>query len=132
MQALLWAWTHALPVRLQRPEGDAARLPSMAPGALPPPLEPALQQPVACSMGKEADDRRISSGEAQSCSVEATSIGRAQQVTWAGDMIFLPESAGEYQQMHAAITFETLRSTMLAVVVVLALLLLLLVVLQHM
>jgi len=33
MQALYWAWSHAIPIRLQRPQGGLPRLQSAAPEA---------------------------------------------------------------------------------------------------
>lgn len=42
MQALFWAWSHALLLRLQRSQGDAVRLPSMVPGAPVPTVAPAI------------------------------------------------------------------------------------------
>ena len=35
MQALYWAWSHAIPLRLQPLQGNSPSLPSAAPGAAP-------------------------------------------------------------------------------------------------
>lgn len=132
LQALLWAWTHALPIRLQRPEGDAARLPSMAPGALPLAPKPAMEQPlVVCAAAKEVIDRPVSSSEAGAGSPDAALIGRAQQVTWAVDDSCLRESAAECQQVHAAVSSSAMRSAVLMLVAVLVWLSLLLIMLRH-
>ncbi len=132
MQALLWAWTHALPVRLQRPEGDAARLPSMAPGALLAPPKPALLQPlVMCPAAEEAVDTGISSGKAASGAADVALVGRAQQVTWAADNVCITGSAAEFQQMHAAASSLYMRSAMIALIVASLMLSLLLVFVKH-
>jgi len=126
VQALLWAWTHALPVRLQRPEGDASRLPSMAPGALPPPPKPSLQQPPVTPAPAESapDSSRCTSGAGP---VKTPSLGGVQQVTWAAAAEdCLTETASESQDMYRAVNASALLAivfacAMLALYVALAL-----------
>ena len=47
-QALYWAWSHAIPLRLQRPAGDSSRLPTAAPVGSPSKMA-AVAGPGLCS-----------------------------------------------------------------------------------
>ena len=62
-QALFWAWSHALPVNLQRPRGDAARLPSAAPGAIPSAKQLALTHSSPSSSSSTGSSSAGSSSE---------------------------------------------------------------------
>lgn len=131
LQALLWAWTHALPVKLQRPVGDASRLPSMAPGALPPFTKSTLQhQPlVPSSPAQRAVELRKSRSEADAGSSDIASLVRVQQVTWGADQSSSAEPfAGE--QTHAAVVPPTPHKALIALALTAALLLLSIVLLR--
>lgn len=85
-QALYWAWSHAIPIRLQRPQGDAPSLPSALPVAASEPrpseaaascnsstsafasLPPAADTPatVPCSSGESSSDVSMCEGERKS------------------------------------------------------------------
>ncbi|CAL8470218.1 g9760 [Coccomyxa elongata] len=133
-QALLWAWTHALPVKLQRPVGDASRLPSMAPGALPPPTKSTLQhQPlVPSSPAQRAVELRKSRSEADAGSSDTASLARVQHVTWGADQSCPAEPFAVWEQTHAAVVPPTPHKALIVLAVTAALLLLSIVLLKGM
>lgn len=76
LQALFWAWSHALPVSLQRPRGDAARLPSAAPGSIPP-----AQQLAADSVDSSSEKLSASCAAEAECSARSAKEGKSAEAS---------------------------------------------------
>ena len=134
LQALLWAWTHALPVQLQRPLGDASRLPSMAPGALPPPTKPALQQQplVPSAPNHKAVEQWKSRSEAGAGSSDTALLAGVQQVTGGADQSCLAEPAAGWELTQLVVGPPTPHKARIALALTAALLLLSIVLLRRM
>lgn len=134
-QVLLWAWTHALPVKLQRPVGDASRLPSMAPGALPAPTKSALrQQPLVLpSSAHTAVEQQKSRSEAGAGASDTSLLAGVQQATWAAaDQSCLVEPLAVREQTHATVVRPAPHHAVIALALTAALLLLSIVLLRRM